>query len=57
MPAHPEQKNYFFLREPDSFARYLAEVVVAKRGFAEGTVPEAQKLAAAADIVLTSPTG
>src|SRR5438105_4241159 len=42
---------------PDSFARYLAQVLVAQRGFAEGTVPEAQKLAAAADIVLTKSDG
>ena len=41
----------------DSFARYVAKYLMAKQGYAEGTVPEAQKLAAACDIVLTKADG
>jgi rhomboid protease GluP len=41
----------------ESFARYLAKVLIAKQGFAEGTVPEAEKLAGVADIVLTKSDG
>jgi hypothetical protein len=42
----------------DSFARYLANVLTAKYGFAAGTVPEAEKLASGgADFVLTRSDG
>jgi hypothetical protein len=38
----------------DTFCSYLAKQFVAKKGFAVGTVPEAESLGAASDIVLTS---
>ena len=41
----------------DSFARYLAKVLAAKHGFSPGTVPEAGRLAGAADFVLTKLDG
>jgi rhomboid protease GluP len=41
----------------DSFARYLAKVLVAKHGFSLGTVPEAARLASAGDFVLTKSDG
>ena len=41
----------------DSFARYLAKVLAAKHGFSPGTVPEAGRLASAADFVLTRSNG
>jgi rhomboid protease GluP len=42
---------------PNSLARYLAKVFVAKRGFTEGTVAEAAELLRASDIVLTKADG
>ena len=41
----------------DSFAAYLAKVLAAKHGFSPGTVPEAGRLAGAADFVLTKLDG
>ena len=38
----------------DTFCDYLAKQFVAKKGFAVGTVPEAESLDAVSDIVLTS---
>jgi rhomboid protease GluP len=38
----------------DTFCSYLAKQFVAKKGFAVGTVPEAESLGAVSDIVLTS---
>ena len=40
-----------------TFASYLARNYVAKKGFRTGTVPEANELAAASDIVLTRADG
>src|SRR4051794_33377112 len=37
----------------ETFCRYLARQFVAMKGFAVGTVPEAERLIAASDIVLT----
>lgn len=39
--------------QAETFCRYLARQFVALKGFAVGTVPEAEKLIAASDIVLT----
>jgi rhomboid protease GluP len=41
----------------DSFARYLAKVLVAKHGYREGTVPEAEGLARKSELVLTKADG
>jgi len=41
----------------ESFALYLARTYIAQKGFAVGTVPEAQRLLAASDIVLTHSDG
>jgi rhomboid protease GluP len=43
--------------DSESFARYLAKLLVVKQGYTEGTVPEAQKLAGASDILLTKTDG
>lgn len=40
-----------------SFARYLAKVLIARHGFSEGCVLEAQKLASTSQIVLTKSDG
>jgi rhomboid protease GluP len=37
----------------DTFCSYLAQQFIAKKGFTAGTVPEAERLVAASDIVLT----
>jgi len=39
--------------QAETFCRYLARQFVARKGFTVGTVPEAEKLIAASDIVLT----
>jgi len=39
--------------QAETFCRYLARQFVARKGFAVGTVPEAERLIAASDIVLT----
>lgn len=41
----------------NSFARYLAKVLVAKSGYVEGSPPGTEELAAASDIVLTKADG
>ena len=45
------------LRMTESFASYLAKNYVATKGFKPGTVPEAQKLKSASDIILTRADG
>jgi rhomboid protease GluP len=42
---------------PNSLARYLARVFVARRGYTEGTVAEAAELLSTCDIVLTKADG
>jgi len=42
---------------PDTFCAYLAEQLIAKKGFDPGTVPEAAELAAHCDIILSRHDG
>jgi hypothetical protein len=44
-------------RASDSFAAYLAQLLIAKHGYHEGTVPEARSLAAACDYIVTKSDG
>jgi rhomboid protease GluP len=45
------------LRNATSFAAYFAKYLIAKKGYREGTVPEAEPLAAASDYILTKLDG
>jgi rhomboid protease GluP len=45
------------LQTDSSFAAYLAKLFIAKRGYSEGTVPEAQLLATMSDYILTKSDG